>query len=396
MRALLIHNRYQERGGEDGVFEAEQALLRRCGHEVLTIEFDNHAIPASPSPVQAARLAAGTVWSRAAARRVARAVAEHRPEVVHIHNTFPLASPSVYRAARSAGAAVVQTLHNFRLVCPNALLYRDGHVCEACVGARVPLPGVRHACYHGSRAQTGVIAAMLAVHRARGTYRREVDRYIALTDAARRVFIAGGLPAEKIALKPNFLDPAPEPAAGPGDHFLFAGRIAEYKGVHLLPRAWAKLAAPPPLRIAGDGPELAALQASTRGLRAVQVLGRVSRDEVLAELRGARALIFPSLWYEAFPLTIVEAFACGRPVIASRHGAMAELIEDGRTGLLFTPGDADDLAAKVAWAWEHPAEMQRMGAAARAEFEAKYTAERNYAMLMEIYAQAIEERKRSR
>lgn len=191
-----------------------------------------------------------------------------------------------------------------------------------------------------------------------------------------------------------WLDPAPEPAAGPGDHFLFAGRIAEYKGVHLLPRAWAKLAEPPPLHIAGDGPELAALQASTRGLRAVQVLGRVSRDEVLAELRGARALIFPSLWYEAFPLTIVEAFACGRPVIASRHGAMAELIEDGRTGLLFTPGDADDLAAKVAWAWEHPAEMQRMGAAARAEFEAKYTAERNYAMLMEIYAQAIEERRR--
>jgi glycosyltransferase involved in cell wall biosynthesis len=328
-----------------------------------------------------------------------------RSEIVHVHNFFPTASPSIYSAARSHGAAVVQTLHNYRLLCPNALFFRDGHVCEDCLGKFMPWPGVAHACYRDSRAASGVTAAMLTVHRARRTWLEEVDIFIALTEFSRQKFIEGGLPADRIVVKSNFIDRPEPPTRRDDDYLLFVGRLVDYKGASLLPAAWQLLNNPPPLRIAGDGPQRETLTAAIEhtplsltgegpGARAITLLGSIPAEHVQHQMSGALALVVPSLLYETFGMVIIEAFATGLPVIASRLGAIAEIVDDGRTGLLFEPGNAADLAAKVRWATDHPAKMRQMGANARAEYEAKYTAEINYRQLMAIYERAVERRRR--
>lgn len=401
MKVLAVHNRYREPGGEDAVFAAETALLRRHGHAVTELLFDNAEIPDARSLVASARLAAGAVWSPAAAGRVRAALRESGAEIAHFHNTLPLVSPAAYAACRREGVAVVQTLHNYRLLCPNALFYRDGGPCEDCLGRTSPWPSVLHACYRGSRPQTAAVALMLTTHRLRGIWRRDVDLFVAVSEFSRRKFVEGGLPPDRVVVKPNFLDPDLGPTIAEGDGFLFVGRLVDYKGIGTLLRAWEGVAETDAgqtpvagdgpiaqLRIVGDGPLTAEVTAVADRHPAVAYLGRRGRPEVVALMRGSRALVFPSELYEGFPVTLVEAFACGLPVVASRHGAMADIVEDGRTGLLFTPGDAADLAAKVAWARAHAAEMRRMGAAARAEYEAKYTAERNHARLMAIYRRA--------
>ena len=285
---------------------------------------------------------------------------------------------------------MVQTLHNYRLFCPAATFFRDGHVCEECVQHTL-WRSVRYACYRNSRPATATVALMLAVHRRRRTWTRQVDCYIALTEFSRRKFIEAGLPAEKVVVKPNFVHPDPRARNGRGEYALFVGRLSPEKGLHTLLDAWQRLRDRVPLRIVGDGPLRPELEAdaSRRGLSGVSFDGRLPHDQTLEAMKGARFLVFPSEWYEPFGLTIAEAFACGVPVVASRLGAIEEIVEDGRTGLHFTPGDPDVLAAKVEWAWTHPERMEEMGRAARAEYEAKYTAERNYQMLMDIYQRAI-------
>ena len=380
MRILTAHNYYLEPGGEDEVFRSESRLLEERGHAVLRHTADNrHAL--RMSRIEAA---AAAVWNRAAGRELRSLVAQHSPDLVHFHNTFPLLSPACYQAARAGGAAVVQTLHNYRVVCPGALLARDATPCESCLGRPLAWPGILHGCYRGSRAATAALAAMTAVHRAAGTWNDAVDVYVALTAFARARFVEGGLPAAKIVVKPNFVWPDPGAGPGAGGYVLFAGRLSREKGLGTLAGAWKLLNGMPPLKAAGDGPMAAELE----GVPGVAALGRRTREDVLALMRGASFLVFPSLCYEGLPLAVLEAFACGLPVIASRLGAMAEVIEEGRTGLLFTPGDAGDLAAKVEWAAAHPDELGRMRREARAEFEARYTAERNYQALMEVYARA--------
>ena len=354
--------------------------------------FDNDVIPDRRSPLAAARLAASTVWSHDAARSVGEKVRRFRPDVVHFHNTFPLVSPAAYSAGRAEGAGVVQTLHNYRLLCPNALMFRDGHPCEDCLGRTPPWPGIVHACYRGSRSQTTVAAAMLTFHRLRRTWERDVDVYVALTEFSKQKFVAGGLPPDRIVVKPNFLDPDPGGKTAAGDYFLFIGRLVQYKGVETLLQAWNGGGQPAPLHIVGDGPLSPTVTRAASEHARITYLGQMPRTSVLQQLRSCRSLVFPSLLYENFPVTVVEAFGCSVPVIAARIGAVAELVEDGRTGILFEPGDPEDLIAKVRWAWEHPAEMQRMGREARREYEAKYTAEHNYQMLMNLYAQTVERR----
>jgi glycosyltransferase involved in cell wall biosynthesis len=311
-------------------------------------------------------------------------MAAHRPEVVHFHNTFPLLSPACYDAARKQGAAVVQTLHNYRLLCPGALLERDSDPCESCVGRRLAWPGILHGCYRASRAATAALAGMTALHRAAGTWNRAVDVYVALTRFARARFVEGGLPAAKIVVKPNFVWPDPGAGAGSGGYALFAGRMSQEKGLETLAAAWKLLDGVPLLKAAGDGP----LVGTLTGVRGIELLGRRAREDVLGLMREASFLVFPSLCYEGLPMAILEAFACGLPVIASRLGAMAEVVEDGRTGLLFRPGDAGELASTIEWAVTHPAELGRMRREARAEFEGRYTAGLNHRALIEIYERA--------
>lgn len=386
MRVLVLHNHYQQPGGEDQVFAAESDLLQVRGHRVLQYTLHNDSVTGMSRP----GLAGVTVWNRAAYREVRALIRRERPQVAHFHNTFPLISPAAYYAARAEGVPVIQTLHNYRLVCPNALFFREGRVCEDCSGKPVPWPGVVHACYRGSRSSSGVVAAMLTAHRALGTWTRTVDLYIALTEFARQKFVQGRLPAEKISVKPNFLYPDPGAGEGRGEYVLFVGRLSQEKGVGTLLAAWKQLRRKVRLKIVGDGPLAPALAEAAERAPEVEYLGRQPKNQVLALMKDAQALIFPSEWYEGFPMVIAEAYAVGLPVIASNLGSMSSLIDSGRTGLHFHPNDPRDLASRVEWAFGHRQELRRMRGQARAEFESKYTAERNYQMLMEIYQSAVE------
>jgi glycosyltransferase involved in cell wall biosynthesis len=382
VRVLVVHNAYQHRGGEDTVVESEIALLRAHGHAVEIYSRSNDDVGGMSSLA----LARQTLWSERTSYDLAELVRGFQPDLIHAHNTFPLISPSLYWAAARAGVPVVQTLHNFRLMCLNALFMREGKVCEDCMG-HLPWRGVARACYRGSRPASAALAGMLALHRGLGTYRNKVARYIALNEFCRGKFIEGGLPAERVVVKPNFVDfaaPEPEPRAG----LLFVGRLSVEKGVSTLAEA-AALLSDATLRVAGDGPEASLLD----GLVGVTRLGSLPSEVVRQEMSRAAALVVPSIWYENFPRTIVEAFACGLPVIASRIGALAEIVRDGETGLLFEPGNARDLGDKLAWALAHPEQMAAMGRNARAQYEAEFSAEVNYRRLMEIYAGVLDERR---
>jgi glycosyltransferase involved in cell wall biosynthesis len=377
----VAHNRYREVGGEDTVYQAEVALLRAHGHEVTEIFLDNREISGRQLPVLAAR----TMWSGPSHDLVYRTLMEHGCELAHFHNTFPLLSPSVYSAARKAGVPVVQTLQNYRLACPVATLLRDGKVCEDCVGKAVAWPGVVHGCYRDSRAGTAVIAGMLAVHRAAGTWARKVDAYIALTEFGRGVLARGGLPAERVHVKPNCLSADPGEGVHRGGYALFVGRLHASKGIGTLLDAWRLLGPGVPLKVVGTGPMDDAMRGAPPG---VEWLGFRDRETILGMMREASLLVVPSVWYEGFPLTMAEAFATGLPVIASGIGAMADIVDDGRNGLLFEPGSAAALAGAVRRALADSARLAAMGAQARADFLQRYTPERNYEMLMEIYGAA--------
>jgi glycosyltransferase involved in cell wall biosynthesis len=391
MRILVVHNGYQKHGGEDVVMEAEERLLRARGHCVVRYRRHNDELRArGPLGIMAAGIE--TVWSAASAREVKSLLAKERPDVVHFHNTFPLISPAAYYACAEANVPVVQTLHNYRLLCPGAYFLRDGRVCEECLGRSVPWPGVVHGCYRESRAATAAVATMIAVHRGINTWREKVGVYIALSEFARRKFIEGGLPGERIVVKPNFVDPDPGLKCGAGEYALYVGRLSVEKGLRVLLGAWGQLRGRIPLRIAGDGPlkEEIAAEIKTRGLSGVDLLGRLAPSEIVALMQGARFLVLPSVCYENFPLAVAEAFACGLPVIASRLGSMAEIVADGDTGLHVTPGDSAELAAKVDWAWRNPGKLQELGKAGRQEYVSKYGPEQNYKRLIGIFERAIE------
>jgi glycosyltransferase involved in cell wall biosynthesis len=385
MRLLLVHNHYQQPGGEDQVFLAEAELLESRGHEVDRFTVHNDLV----KDVGTARLALETVWNQTFYRSIRERIRKFRPDVVHVHNTLPLISPAVFHAAHAEKTPVVLTLHNYRLLCPNGLLLREGKICEQCVGRTVAWPGVVHACYRGSRGATAAVATMLTTHRVLGTWTSRIDTYVALTDFARRKFMAGGLPGANIVVKPNFLNHDPGAGEHKGDYGLFVGRLSTEKGLATLLDSWQRLTFE--LKIVGDGPAADLLARNNQ--YSISFLGRQPKERVLSLMRDAAILVFPSIAFETFGMTIVEAFATGLPVIASRLGSAAEIVEDGRTGLHFNSGDPVDLAAKISWAVDHPDEMREMGCQARAEYELKYTAAKNYEMLISIYEKVIEEKR---
>ena len=385
MKLLVAHNHYRQSGGEDEVFLRESELLRSAGHEVLEYKEHNREISEDgiPSKVQ---LAARTFWATDSIARLRSLLRREKPDLVHFHNTFPLISPAAYYACHQEGVPVVQSLHNSRLICPAATLYRNGSACEDCLGKTVPWPGVVHACYHNSRLQTAVVAGMLAGHRVLGTWQEQVDAYIVFTEFFRQKFIEAGLPPEKIFLKPHFLSTDPGMKQNDGDCALFMGRLVPEKGVATLLKAWESLGHVP-LWVAGAGPMEQDVRRFSLTDQSIHMMPYLSQSECFDMIKRARLLVWPSDT-ETFGLVAIESFACGTPVIASRSSAMVEVVEDKKTGLLFEAGDPEDLAAKVAWSWTHPREMAAMGRAARAEYKSKYTAERNYELLMGIYSHA--------
>ncbi len=380
MRILIVHNRYRLEGGEDAVVNAEISLLKSHRHEVEEYSRNNAEI----ERMSYINLVTQTIWSRKTVREFMALSDNFRPDVIHTHNTFPLISPSLYWAAERAGVPVVQTLHNFRLMCLNALFLREAKVCEDCQG-RLPWRGVIRKCYRGSSTASAVLAGMLILHRGLGTYRNKVARYIAMNNFCRNKFIEGGLPAERIVVKSNFVDFPPSEAV-PRQGLLFVGRLSVEKGVSTLARA-AVLLPDARLRVAGEGLEATLLD----GVRGVTRLGRLPSEAVRQEMNSAVALVVPSICYENFPRTIVEAFASGLPIIASHIGSLADLVRDGKTGLLFEPGNPQALADKIAWALANPEQMAEMGRKARAQYEAEFSTEVNYRQLMEIYEGVIKE-----
>ncbi|MCH8180565.1 MAG: glycosyltransferase [Proteobacteria bacterium] len=382
MRVLVVHNAYQQRGGEDSVVASETALLQQHGHAVDTWLRHNDDV----AGVSKLSLAAQALWSRGSADEVTQRIARFRPDVVHVHNTLPLVSPSVFWAAHRAGVPVVQTLHNFRLMCPQAMFLREGKTCEDCLG-RVPWRGVVRGCYRHSVTQTGVVAATVVLHRGLGTYERAVTRCIALSEFSRRKFIEGGLAPERVLIKPNFVEDAGDGLAEGRRGGLFVGRLSDEKGVGVLLEALRlqPAQARADVEVIGEGEWSPQAQALLGG----RAPGFLPVSDILERMKRAAYLLLPSLCGENFPRTLAEAYCCGLPVIASRIGALAELVEDGVTGLLFETGNAADLAARLAWAEAHPAQMQAMGRAARARYEARYTPAANHDRLIEIYEEAI-------
>lgn len=389
MKIALVHNTYQQMGGEDRVFEQERRMLEAEGHEVVAFTRSNHAAEAYTG-LKRLNLAALTVWDSQCRAEFKNLLERETPDVVHVHNTFMMISPSIYSVCKEARIPVVQTLHNFRLLCPGANFFRDGKVCEECLEHTV-WQGVRHACYRNSRLATATVALMLEFHHRSKTWTSTVSRFVALSEFARGRFIAGGLPAERILVKPNFVDPDPGPGPRERDYAVFVGRFSPVDRMYTLLAAWERLHNRVPLLIIGGGPERAEIEAesSRRGLSSIRFLGVLPNPQTIAIIQAARFLVFPSQWYENFPVTIAEAFACETPVICSALGSMKEIVTDGVTGLHFTSGDPVSLAEKTAEAWDSPERVREMGAAGRREYLARYTAGQNYSQLLDIYHEAV-------
>lgn len=383
LRVLLVHNSYRQPGGEDQVVSAEANLLRSYGHEVLLYQANNANIH------NQLVVLGQVVWNHQSFRELRALIQQYQPDIVHVHNTFPVISPAALYAAAKERVPVVHTLHNYRLLCPAATFYRDGQVCEECVHSRSLLPAVLHACYRQSRLTTAAAAMTLTAHRVAHSWLRHVAAYIALTEFARQKFVECGFDHGKMHVKPNFIGRDPGVGSGSGGYALFVGRLTEEKGVATLLRAWKQLGDGFPLEIVGEGPLSPEVRAAQLTMPNLRWHGWLPKDQVLARMQRAAMLIMPSQWYEGFPVTLLEAFATGLPALVSRIGSLAALVEEGKTGLQFESGNASEVACNVRFLFSNPEILQQMRRASREEYEKKYTAEANYATLTGIYYAAL-------
>ncbi len=390
MKLLYIYNLYQEQGGENLWFESEPDLFRAKGHEVFVYRRDNSDIRHMPA-WRRASLFWQAAWSQQSYEGVRSLIRKQRPDVAHVYNTLVLLSPSVYYACRDEGVPVVQSVYNYRLLCPAATLVRNGGICEECPEHSL-WRAVRYGCYRGSRVQSAAVAWMLASHRRRGTWADAVDLYLAPTRFVRLKLIQGGIPAEKIVIKPNWHEPDPGMRKDADGSVLFVGKLSTEKGLRTVLRAWRLMSDPPLLRVIGDGPLRDEVQRAAAESTQIEFLGRRPHAEVIAYLHRASVFLIPSEWYEAFPHTILEGYACGVPIVASRIGTLEDVIADGKTGLLFPPGDAAELANRVKWLLARPNDAMRIAAAGRFEYDSRYRGSHIYESLLNIYSQVCKPR----
>lgn len=380
---LVIHNRYRQAGGEDAVVRAETELLRQHGHRVIEYGRNNRTIDEF-GWLHKACLGPGTTWNPRVYSELRRLIRVERPDVAHCHNLLPMISPAAYFACKAEGVPVVQTLHNFRLCCPAGTLFCKDAACADCDGGLVR--ATMRGCYRNSRLQTAAVAIMLGAHRALGTWEHAVNAYSAPSLFCLDRMAAHGIPRHKIALRPNFLMKDPGARDTSDGYAVFVGRLCAEKGVRQLLWASRRLRNVP-LVIVGDGPLRAELEIYTErnGMDHVRFTGELPAAQTLAQVRAARFLVFPSVGYETFGMTVLEAAACGVSTIGSSLGAIPELVEDSVSGLLFDPHNTEELVSKIAWAWSHPVAMNEMGATARRRYLQRYTAEQGYDKLVELY-----------
>lgn len=381
MKVLFIHNRYQYFGGEDAVLSSEIEMLRSNNVFVETVIFNNSTIDNSFEKFVAFF---SSIYSIKASKVVRAAIIAHKPDVIHVHNFFPLVSPSVYDVAEKFKIPIVQTLHNYRIACPGAFFLRDGKVCEKCIGGNF-MHSIVHKCYKNSYIGSLSLASMDYVHKMIGTWNKKIDRIICLTNFAKNKFVQFGLNESIITVKPNFVESrGVSVSLKPRDNVgLFVGRISHEKGIQNLMKIHDRIKGK--ILIAGDGPLLERLN----GFKNFIVLGRKTPDEIFKLMKQTSFLLFPSIWYEGFPMTIVESFVNRLPVVASKLGAMEEVIVDSKTGLHFEPNNLAEMVEKINWAFENYDKMRQYGENAYSEYLRYYTAEENYKILISIYNEEI-------
>ncbi len=377
------------------VFRAEKKLLEETGHTV--IEFTRHSDEIRNCGLWGTlKGGLSVIWNPFSLRNIEAVVKRERPDIMHVHNFFPLMSPSIFHALKDSGAAAVFTLHNYRIFCAAAIPMRNNAICTECLDCRSVLSALRYGCYRNSKLATIPLAAMIALHRMIGTWAKHVDAFIALTAFQRQILANAGLPKERIYIKPHFYPDAPDPAAWAEreNKAVFIGRISEEKGVDLLLKAWKLLGkAAPKLEIIGDGPAKDGLRGLIKGTSLedkITFTGQLTFAETQRRLGAAKVLVLPSRCFEGFPMVIREAFALGVPVVASRIGSIPDIVTDTVSGVLTEPGNAESLGQIINRVFNDSDALQAMSAAARLEFEDKYMAETNLKDLIGIYERAIQ------
>jgi len=343
--------------------------------------------------------AASAVWNPFSVRRLREILQETRPDIMHVHNTFPLLSPAVFYASQELKVPTVMTMHNYRIGCSAATALRDEQPCTLCLDRKSVLPAIRYGCYRNSRMATFPVSAMIAFHNARDTWRRNVDAFVTLTGFQKEKMVRFGIPEASLHVKPNFLEhpPQPVPWNERTGNAVFVGRLYAAKGIHILMDAWTRMGSlAPRLEIIGDGPMKGALELSVRksgAARSVSFIGNVSHVDALKYISQAKLLIVPSICFEGFPMVIQEAFALGVPVAASNIGSLPYLITENKNGKLVAPGNAEDLRSCVTKLLSDDAALRMLGVGAKSEFDEQYTAEKNHSLLMAVYRAAAEHRK---
>lgn len=387
MKILVIHNYFNERGGEDEVVDSEINLLKQYGHEVIVYKSTNKEIDSYSLYRKIRYLIKEFNWSESSYSQVKDIVIREKPDIAHIHNVFYNITPSVYYALKEQRIPVVQTLHNYRFFCPNAILYRKGKICERCLHGNF-LNSLPNRCWRNSLVLTFFLARLLSLHHKKKTFINNIDIFIALSEFSKNKYIEAGFCREKFLVKPNFINLPSKERIPSQDYVLFIGRLEDYKGIITFLAAAQKFKQFQ-FKIIGDGPLYPGIQKKIGRFSNIQLLGRLPHEQVLQFLCGACALVYPSDCYETFGRAIIEAFACKVPVVASNRGAMSELINDTSTGMLFEPGNSDDLAAKLKYLMQNNGLLNNIKDNAYREYITKYTPEKNYKLLIDIYTQAI-------
>jgi len=389
MKILLIHNQYQHRGGEDTVMESELKLLEKRGETVETLFFNNDDINSAVSKI---KFGFYSFYNPDSARLLSKKINEFNPDIIHVHNFFPIASPSLFYVANAKKIPIVMTLHNYRLLCPNAMFFRENKVCEDCISKSFALDSVIHGCYRDSKIQTLFLATMTWFHKKKGTWKNKIDKYIALTDFAKNKFITSslGLKESQIIVKPNFVvdngfDLEKE------EYCLFVGRLSQEKGIDILLNTFKNSSHK--LLIIGTGPMTAKVEEFSTNTENIEYLGFQSIDFIIEKLKKAKALIFTSVWYEGMPMTILEAFSTATPIVCGDIGGPAEIVKNEKNGLLYKIGNTEDLKEKIEKLYADNVLYKSLCENARQTFENKYSEEENYMQLIDIYKKAIDEKK---
>lgn len=384
MKIVIAHNRYVSANpsGENTVVDLESRLLAEAGVTVLPFQRSSDEI-ASLSKGQKALLPVSPIYARQAQQELAALLAAEKPDVLHLHNPYPLLSPWVIRTAHEFGVPVVHTVHNFRQVCANGLYFRDGHACHDCLGKAFPYPAVQHSCYRGSTAQSALMATTLAVHR--GTW-RSVDRYLALTPAIADHLRSFGIAEPHITVKPNGV-PDPGRHSGTGSGLLFVGRFSAEKGLDLLIDAWQRHpeGSLGTLRLIGDGPLASSVASAAAGRSDIELLGRRTHTEVQEAMRASAALVTPSTWDEVCPMVVIEALANARPVLATAMGGLPYLVGDGAAGWTVPP----EVSALAEVLPRVVAEAPGLAAAARQRYEEHFSTTVTTAALLGVYEELV-------